>query len=211
MTSLGPLHEEVDLENREKELQDELRETNGSKQQLERAKLGKKLLIAAEKGILLELSNLLGLDGSLISFVDSDGYTALHRASYGGHKDCIKYLLRHGADLEAKTTDGWTPLHCASRWNNIEVAEYLLESGANINARSSGGNTPLHLAASNGRYSLTCDLVQLLLYHPNCDYRIRNDSGDTAFDIAKRSGPFYKFWNGVTNIYPDGLELNDDK
>lgn len=211
MTSIGPIHEEVDLEKREKELQDELRDTDIPSRMLERPQLGKKLLIAAEKGRLLELSNLLGIDASLISFADSDGYTALHRASYGGHKDCIKYLLKYGANIEAKTTDGWTPLHCAARWNNIEVAEYLLERGADINAKSSGGNTPLHLAASNGRYSLTCDLVQLLLYHPNCDFRLRNDSGDTAFDIAKRSGPFYKFWNGVTNIYPDGLELNDDK
>lgn len=211
MTSIGSLQDEIDLENRERKLEEELNKIDSSTDQLERSKLGKKILLAAEKGKLLELTNILNLDNKLIDYTDSDGYTALHRASYGGHRDCVKYLLKRGANLKAKTTDGWTPLHCAARWNNIDVAECLLEKGADINAKSSGGNTPLHLAASNGRYSLTCDLVQLLLFHPDCDYKIRNDSGDTAFDVAKRSGPFYKFWNGVTNIYPDGLELNEGK
>lgn len=206
------MHEEIDLERRMKELDEEDLKVSSEKgdersTSFDRQKLGRRLLIAAEKGRLLELANLLRIDGSLVKFADSDGYTAIHRASYGSHKDCIKYLLKHGADIDAKTNDLWTPLHCAARWNSVDVADYLLQCGADVNAKSSGGNTPLHIAASNGRYSLTCDLIQLLLFHPNCDYLIRNDSGDTAFDIAKRSGPFYKFWNGVTTIYPHGLEL----
>lgn len=162
---------------------------------------GKRILLAAEKGRLFELVNCMHADPSLVSFTDDDKYTPLHRASYGGRIDCVKYLLKHGANLEAKTVDDWTPLHCAVRWNNIEIADYLIKKGANVNAKSTGGNTPLHVAASNGRYVITCDIIQLLLYHPNCDFTIKNNSGDTAYDIAKRSGPFYKYWVGVETIF----------
>lgn len=163
---------------------------------------GKRTLSAAEKGRLLELLYYLRLDKSLVNYSDSDGYTPLHRASYSGNKDCVNYLLKYGANIEAKTNEGWTPLHCAVRWNNVVVAEHLINRGADINAVSSGGNTPLHIAASNGRFSITCDIIQLLLYHPDCNYTLKNNSGDTAYDIAKRSGPFHKFWSGVMTLDP---------
>lgn len=171
--------------------------------------MGENLLLASEKGELLQLSHCIQQDPSLVNHTDSDGYTPLHRACYGGHIDCAKYLLRKGANINARTSDDWTPLHCAVRWNNIVVAEYLIRQGADINAKSSGGNTPLHIAASNGRHSITSDITQLLLYHPNCDYQARNNSGDTAFDIAKRSGPLYKFWTGVTTLRLDNTESGD--
>lgn len=165
------------------------------------------MLLAAEKGNLFELVRLIHDQPKLANFADQDGYTPLHRASYGGNLDCAKYLVRHGANLEAKTNEDWRPLHCAARWNNVEVAEFLVQQGADVNARSSGNNTPLHIVCSNGRYSLTCDLIQMLLFHPDCDYTIRNQSGDRAFDIAKRGGPFYRLWVGVTTLYPADMVL----
>lgn len=214
MSTTAPMFVELDQEEREKELQLEQEneiahpESNpelAAQQELNRN--GKRTLLAAEKGRLFELIYCLREDPKLVNFSDSDGYTPLHRASYGGHKDCVKYLLRHGANIESKTKDDWTPLHCAVRWNNIEVAEILIKNGANVNARSSGNNTPLHIVASNGRYSITCDIIQMLLYHPDCDYSVKNSSGDTAYSIAKRSGPFYRLWVGVMTLEPAD---NDD-
>lgn len=210
MTSIGPLSCDIDQEEREKELEEELKREQQQPDQnfdldpnllvkQKHDELGKRVLLAAERGRLLELVQLTAKDASLVHYADADGYTPLHRASYGGHKDCAKYLLKKGANINVKTNDHWTPLHCAVRWNNVVVAEYLIREGADINAKSKGGNTPLHIVASNGRYSITCDIIQLLLYHPNCDYSAKNNSGDTAYDIAKRSGPFYKFWTGVTS------------
>lgn len=167
---------------------------------------GERLLLAAEKGRLLELIQLLHEDGTSINHTDSDGYSPLHRASYNGCIDCAKYLVRHGANIEAKTNDDWTPLHCAVRWNNIDIAEFLIKSGADINAKSDGGNTPLHIVSSNGRYNETSIGIQMLLYNPNCDYTLKNQSGDRAFDLARRSGPLYRFWVGVTTIFPEGMK-----
>lgn len=163
---------------------------------------GVKLLEAAEKGRLFELVNLLHEDPKLVNYADSDSYTPLHRASYSGHRDCVKYLLKYGANIEAKTSEDWTPLHCAVRWNNIVVAEYLVNVGANVNAKSNGGNTPLHIVASNGRYTITGDIIQLLLYNDYCDFMLRNNSGDLAYDLASRSGPFHRLWLGVMTLPP---------
>lgn len=212
MTTTGPMFLDEELEQRQQELDEEIRQQehevvieDANKTNDEYNKLGKRLLLASEKGRLLEVAHLIKRDSTLVDYKDDDNYTPLHRASYGGHKDCAKYLLKNGANIEAKTTDNWTPLHCAVRWNNILVAESLIQHGADINSKSNGGNTPLHIVASNGRYSVTCDIIQLLLFNPKCDYTIKNNSGDTAFDIAKRSGPFYKFWKGVGT-----LEFQDD-
>lgn len=172
---------------------------------------GKRLLRAAEKGRLIELVQVIHEDPESVHHCDVDKYTPLHRASYGGFIDCVKYLLRKGAKIDARTCDDWTPLHCAVRWNNIVVAEYLLSQGADINAKSSGGNTPLHIVASNGRYSITCDLIQLLLYHPDCDYTVKNNSGDTAFDIVKRSGPMYRLWVGVMTLKSKEKPFEEDE
>lgn len=201
---------ELEREERERELQLELEEAEQSKNQdldFEAAqknhqRRGKRLLLAAERNRLVELVRLVHEDPSIITYADDDGYTALHRASYEGNKDCASYLIRHGADVDARTSDDWTPLHCAVRWNNVEVAQLLVDNNADINAKSKGGNTPLHIVASNGRYSLTSDIIQMLLFQPNCDFRSRNDSKDRAYDIASRSGPFHRYWSGVTTIMP---------
>lgn len=168
-------------------------------------KEGRALLQASEKNRLVELVRLLNEKPTLVNYKDSDGYTALHRASYAGNKDCAKYLIKQGANIEARTNEDWTPLHSAVRWNNIIVANVLVGNGSDINAKSNGGNTPLHIVASNGSFSITCDIIQLLLYQPNCDFKCKNNSHDTSYDIAKRSGPLHRLWVGVMTLIPDGF------
>lgn len=158
-------------------------------------------LAAAESGELALLKDLITKEPNLVHSKDIDGYTALHRASYNNHVECARYLLDSGADIHAKTNDGWEPIHSASKWCNVDIIELLLQRGADINSQSSGGNTPLHLAASNGRKTVTRDAIQLLLFHPNCQHELTNHSGDTAFDLARRSGPFYRFWSGVRTVF----------
>ena len=204
MATTAPMFLELEQEEREKEIEQQI--LNTKDHDPEREINGKRILLAAEKGDIFLLVRLLYSNGTLINFADQDGYTPLHRACYGGHIDCVKYLCRHGANIEAETSDSWRPLHCAVRWNNVEAAQFLVDQGANINSKSTGDNTPLHIVASNGRYSLTCDIIQMLLFHPDCDYRAKNKSGDTAYDIAKRGGPLYRLWVGVMTLFPDDMD-----
>ena len=143
-------------------------------------------LKAAEYGttdVVKELHQLRGND--ILAAHDTDQYTPLHRASYNGHLETVKYLIGAGARLDSRTVDGWEALHCACRWNNASVADVLLQNGALINAQTAGKQTPLHLAAANERARQT---LLVLLNHPALDTSLRNGQGDRAVDVAMRCG-----------------------
>lgn len=46
-------------------------------------------------------------------------------ASSGGHSECVKILLKAGAQIEIKDDSGWSPLTYALYRGHIEVAELL--------------------------------------------------------------------------------------
>lgn len=49
----------------------------------------------------------------------------------------VSALLKHGADVNAKTTNGWTALHRAVQFNRSDQAELLVASKADVNAHGS--------------------------------------------------------------------------
>ena len=93
-------------------------------------------------------------------------------------------LLSAGADLSARTAEGWTPLHSAARWNSASCLPLLVLHGADLNSVTAGGLTPLMVAASSARARDTC---YLLLTAEGVRLDLRNDSGDTAADIGRRT------------------------
>ena len=65
--------------------------------------------------------------GADIEFGDEDGFTALHRASWEGHFDIVKYLVSKGADLGRLAIDYWTPLLLALDGGHLGIHDYLLK------------------------------------------------------------------------------------
>ncbi|MEN6546537.1 MAG: ankyrin repeat domain-containing protein [Armatimonadia bacterium] len=130
------------------------------------------LHLAVRSGIAPEIAELLIARGTAPNLragtVDEPAYnlTALHMAAYEGNVACVKLLLEHGADVNAKA-QFWkgasqhpeTPLHYAASENNLEVAKLLLEGGADVNARGSFNITPLHVAARAGHLDLCKTLL----------------------------------------------------
>jgi len=152
----------------------------------ERAHPGKRLLWAAQHNKMSLARDLLASRPELVHHRDSDGYTALHRASYSDHAKMVRALLKRGADVTAQTSeDQWTPLHSACRWNSASCVEVLLAWGADVNAETQGRQTPLHLAAFCGN---SRDTIQLLLMHPHLKPLSFNCQHDTPRDIALRNG-----------------------
>lgn len=119
---------------------------------------------------------------------DDDGYTPLHRACYNDNVDIAKLLLMFGADVHETTEFGWTPLHSACHWSHAKCVALLLQHRANINAQTDGDQTPLHLAAAVSNCRSTA--VTLLL-NRQVSAELKNNSKETASEIARRTGLTY--------------------
>ena len=92
---------------------------------------------------------------------EKDGSTALHWAAYGGQYDVVKYLVEHGADVNAKDNNDMTPLMDAAQEGHLEVVKYLVEHGADVNAKHGEDWTALTSAARKGHL----DVVKYLAEH----------------------------------------------
>jgi len=155
---------------------------------------GKRLLWEAEHGELSAVLDTLQNHPETVKHSDSDGYTALHRASYNNHPEIIDLLVEKGANLSACTKEGWTPLHSASRWGHHKAVQRLLAAGANVNAQSTGKQAPLHLASVNREARKT---VQLLLAHPDIDVSLLNGANEPAATISRRTGGHFDLFDAV--------------
>ena len=100
--------------------------------------------------------------------------TALHSASFKGHLQVVRYLLRHGVDVNVRDSGKDTPFLLASWQGHTDVARCLLEHGADVELADQFDHTPLGLAAFNGQI----DAVQFLLEH-NADVNSPGNLGGT--------------------------------
>ncbi|MGH9822900.1 MAG: ankyrin repeat domain-containing protein [Blastocatellia bacterium] len=153
---------------------------------------GQTALIAAASSGECPAVELLLNRGASVNAKDDDGATALHGAS-GSVDDfkCVKALIDHGGDVNARTSTGRTPLVEVVLLPQMpEVAEFivsdavakislLLDKGADINARYRGESTPLMRAAIGGNVRI----LKLLLKR-GADPKAVNAQGQTAQKLA---------------------------
>jgi ankyrin repeat protein len=107
------------------------------------------------------------------------GLTPLLFAARQGCVDCVKVLLKAGAQINATNPDGFSPILLAIINAHYDVAAYLLDQGADANITDETGRTPLYAAVdmhtlpesnlpwpSELNNKLTSlDLIQTLLAH----------------------------------------------
>ena len=86
----------------------------------------KGMMQAANRGqILAQVARLLIRHGANIDARDNDGITALMFASYHGHGDVVRVLLRAGADSTFRNKAGQTAFHLAVGAMQMDTAEYI--------------------------------------------------------------------------------------
>jgi hypothetical protein len=68
--------------------------------------------------------------------VNHPGWTALHYAATGGHRDVIAFLIEKHAYVDALSPNGTTPLMMAAREGHTGVARALVEAGADPSLRN---------------------------------------------------------------------------
>src|SRR6267142_81384 len=86
--------------------------------------------------------------------------TPLHLVAREGHVKVARFLVKRGADMEARDSSGRTPLHKVSEWGHVELARLLVEHAAIAAVQDLSGRTPLHLASEGGHVELARLLVE---------------------------------------------------
>ncbi|MCZ7565502.1 MAG: ankyrin repeat domain-containing protein [Burkholderiales bacterium] len=77
-------------------------------------------------------------------------WSALHYAVFAGKRVVAELLIRHGADVNARSTNGSSPLMMAAREGHAELARLLLGVGADTTIRNDWGDDALAWAMRNG-------------------------------------------------------------
>ena len=121
---------------------------------------------AAAVGRTERLSDLLDEDPSLANAWAEDGFQPLGLASFFGHVEAARLLLRRGAEVNSASRNDFKvmPLHSAAATadpeTRYELAKLLLEHGADANARQQDDFTPLMAADQHQDERLRALLVE---------------------------------------------------
>lgn len=151
-------------------------------------------LTEKRKGIVRELLAC----GAPVDYRDLYGWTALHHlcADDGPWKNhplwpgpryydtpgMVWFLIKNGANINARSSSDSTPLHYAFHAHNLVLVKVLIEAGADINAAMEGGETPLHYASkADTHYASEADNLAItkLLIKAGADVNARNAEGET--------------------------------
>jgi ankyrin repeat protein len=93
---------------------------------------------------------------------DSDGITPLMHAARGDrpdianpapsdHPEVVEFLIKRGADPNAKTDSGFVALFWAARYGHESVAKVLIDHKADVNAKDKDGMSALKWATTNNQ------------------------------------------------------------
>ncbi len=90
--------------------------------------------------------------GANVNAVNAHKVTALLEASGANHLEMVRFLIRHGAEIDYTGMPEGSPLMLAAYLGQLEILRLFLEAKANPNlAMPNGKETALHMAAVNGR------------------------------------------------------------
>jgi ankyrin repeat protein len=88
------------------------------------------------------------------------GVTLLHDMAQAGETTRARFLLEHGADINAVDDEYQsTPLGMAARWGQAKMVRFLLERGADPNRSGARWSTPLAWARKKGHARIAEALI----------------------------------------------------
>lgn len=147
--------------------------------------------------------------GADVNLRTKSGYTPLLLSVIHCDADSAKEFISAKADLNARDPKGMTALMHASNYCDPLIVEMLLESGADPNLRSNDGWTALMYAAyqpktdtdASGMPRITGVLnpfenyfifikwkkIINTLLNSGSDVKIKNNNGETAYDLVKKA------------------------
>ncbi len=134
--------------------------------------------------------------GAKVNFADNQGCTPLmfaldptcgetnsirYTSAFSRAAEIVDLLANNGAIFNVTDKAGESPLIKAVNASVKNVYSSFIAAEADFDARDSKGNTPLMLATKNGDGDIVAQLLE-----GNPDRKLKNKTGQTAYDIAKQ-------------------------
>ncbi|MDE0820258.1 MAG: type II secretion system protein GspG [Opitutales bacterium] len=107
------------------------------------------LYIAVEEGNLKAVSKCLEAGTNIDCVLGKLSYRVLHKAARDGTTEMVSFLIKRGADVNARAEYGWTPLDLATKKDRPEIIKLI---------RENGGKTDIELTDKNSVRSLKMSL-----------------------------------------------------
>ena len=80
-----------------------------------------------------------------------NGSTPFLCAGFEGQLDCMKKLVKYGADIDDVDNEGFSAAHLSAAEGHIDVLKWLVQQGADLNQKSIDGGSILWVAAGAGQ------------------------------------------------------------
>jgi ankyrin repeat protein len=126
--------------------------------------------------------------------------TPLHIFASIGNSEMVEFLIKSGADVNARDFFGDTPLHEAARYGFADIVRLLLVHGAYVNAKDELGDTPLHNAGSR-------EVAELLIRY-GADVNAKNEKGETPLHLKAAWGWCAEAAECVELLIRKGADVN---
>ena len=123
------------------------------------------------------------------------GETALHKVVARRDQAWLGFLLKKGADPNARDKNGVTPLILSASYRNTDAAEVLITVGADVNQANNAGETPLIRAVQLRDLAM----VRLLLQNKANPDITDNVAGKSARDYASGDPRAVSILNEITD------------
>ena len=105
---------------------------------------------SGHNGVLQYLISTTDRPGAAANLADDRGFTPLMNATVSESDAAVAFLLKTGANVNARNKDGAAAVHFAAGDGSVKRLTLLCDAGADIAASSQAGNA-LHWAAGKGR------------------------------------------------------------
>lgn len=130
----------------------------------------------------------------------------LHENVISGDAKALSDMLESGMvnDVNKMSPAGLTALHQSAIDGNLDCAKTLVRNGANVNCTDCELWTPLHAAAVTGKV----EFVRFLLLS-GADSTLKNDNGETAYDITKDNQVRKMLLHSMNGKSPDSNDFSD--
>ena len=81
----------------------------------------------------------------------SYGSTPFLCAAFDGQLECMKKLVKYGADIDDVDNEGFAAVHYAADQGHLDVLKWLVQQGADLTQKSIDGGSILWVAAGAGQ------------------------------------------------------------